>query len=119
MLSGNRFSCGKALWCDSWWTAFALRCLKSDISMSTMVFLLTFTYLLLLLLNASVSDASLMHCTCFSLELVCLLWNHGNKFKAELSIHEKVSGLLAKETKNLCSLGSATYNCLKLPPVKL
>ena len=37
----------------------------------------------------------------------------------ELMILEKGLGLLAKETKNLCSLGSVTYNCLKLPPVKL
>ena len=37
----------------------------------------------------------------------------------ELMILEKVLGLLVKETKNLCLLGSVMYSCLKLPPVKL
>ena len=88
-----------------------------------MVSVLTFRPLLPLLINASVLDTSIMDCTWFSflclLELVCLLLNLGNRPITELIKLEKVLGLLAKETKNLCSLGSVTYYCLKLPPVKL
>ena len=88
-------------------------------STSAMVFVLMFRSLLPLLLNASVLDASIMGCTWFLLELVCLPLNLGNRFKTEVIMLEKVLGLLAKGTKHLCSLGSVTYNCLKLPPVKL
>ena len=73
--------------------------------------------LLLLVLAVSILVYFLFSLTL--LELVCLLPNLGSRFIMELMILEKVLGLLAKETKNLCSLGSATYNCLKLPPVKL
>ena len=88
-----------------------------------MVSVLTFRSLLPLLLNASVLDDLIMDCTWFLflclLESVCLLLNLGSRLITELIILENVLGLLAKETKNLCLLGSATYNCLKLPPVKL
>ena len=76
-----------------------------------MVVLLMFRSLLPLLLNASVLDALITGCTWFLLDSVCLLLNLGNRFKTELIILEKVLGLLAKETKNLCLLGSVTYNC--------
>ena len=92
-------------------------------STSAMVSVLTFRSLLPLLLNVSVIDTLMIDCTWFSfvclLESVCLLLNLGSRHKTELVILEKVLGLLAKETKNLCLLGSVTYNCLKLPPVKL
>ena len=86
-----------------------------------MVSELTFKSMLLLFLLA----ASIMVCFLFLivvlvlLELVCFLLNLGSRLMMELMILEKVLGLLAKVTKNLCLLGSATYSCLKLPPVKL
>ena len=86
--------------------------------MSAMVTVLTFRSMLLLFVLA----VSIMVCFLFSivlLGLVCLLLNLGSRLKTELMILEKVLGLLAQETKNLCLLGSVTYNCLKLPPVKL
>ena len=87
-----------------------------------MVSVLTFIPLLLLLIDVSEFEASITDCVWCSFlylaELFCLLLNLGNKLITELIILEKVLGLLADATKNLCSLGSATYNCLMLPPVK-
>ena len=62
-----------------------------------MVFVLMFRSLLPLL-NAYLLDASIMGCTWFLLELVCLPLNLGNRFKTELIILEKVFGVLAKGT---------------------
>ena len=88
-----------------------------------MVSVLTFIPLLPLLHNFSEFEVSIMDCAWCSF-YACLsglvyLLNLGNRPITELIILEKVLGLLANETKNLCSLGSVTYNCLKLPPVKL
>ena len=71
-----------------------------------------------LLFNASVLDALITDCTWYLPDSVCLLLKLGNRLKTELIMLEKVLGLLAKETKNLCLLGSVTYNCLNLPAVK-
>ena len=88
-----------------------------------MVSVLKIMPLLPLLLNISKFEALIMDYTWCSLlslsESVCLLLNLGNIPITELIMLEKLLGLLANETKNLCSLGSVTYNCLKLPPVKL
>ena len=45
--------------------------MKSEMFTSAMVSVLTFRFLLLLLMNASVLDALIMPCTCFS--FLCLL----------------------------------------------
>ena len=78
------------------------------------------TTLLLIVLAASITVCFLfLIVVLVLLGVVCLLLNLRSKLMTELMILEKVLGLFAKDTKNLCSLGSAMYSCLQLPPVKL
>ena len=86
--------------------------------------MLTFIpFLPLVLHNLLKFEALVMDCLwssflCLS-QSFCLLLNFGNKPITELIILEKVLGLLANITKDLCSIGSGMYNCLMAPPVKL
>ena len=91
-----------------------------------MVSMLVLRFILLLLLvvgigsmfEASVADCFWSWFLCLFV-LLCLLPNLGNKPRTELNMLDKVLGLLADVTRNLCLLGSAIYNYFILPPIKL
>ena len=71
----------------------------------------------------SIVDTSGVACSCCSITfllcnaLFCFLQNPGRIPKTESKILDRVHGLLASLTKNLCSLGSALYSYFMLPPV--